>query len=197
MNKKQAFIFFGIVGSGKGTQIELLKNSLQKKQNDISFVFASPGEGYRKLINENYYTGMIVRETLEKGYLQPDFLTNGLVVNNIAFNITENSCLIADGYPRTINQSKLLEEIFSYYEISNIHIVYIEVTKEEAIKRMKLRARSDDTDIGIAKRFDEYVNNVIPSMDYFKGKAGYEIHVINGEQTIENVHNDIINSLKI
>jgi adenylate kinase family enzyme len=46
-------------------------------------------------------------------------------------------------------------------------------------------------------RFDEYVNNVIPSMNYFKDKAGYNLHAINGEQSIEAVHQDIIKALKL
>ena len=53
----------------------------------------------------------------------------------------------------------------------------------------------DDTDEGISNRFDEYVNNVIPSMKYFEGKEGYTLYKINGEQSILNVHNEIINSI--
>lgn len=197
MKTPQTFVFFGIVGSGKGTQIELLEKYLKANNLVEDVVFASPGIGYRKLINEGYYTGQIVKLTLEKGYLQPDFLTNGLVVSNIAFGIKENSCVIADGFPRTLNQSKALEEILTYYKRENVHIIYIELSKEEATKRMKLRGRSDDTDEGIAQRFDEYVNNVIPAMNYFKGKEGYVMHTINGEQPIEDVHKDLIKSLGI
>jgi thymidylate kinase len=32
-------------------------------------------------------------------------------------------------------------------------------------------------------------------MNYFKEKENYEIYTINGEQTIENVHRDIIKAL--
>ena len=63
------------------------------------------------------------------------------------------------------------------------------------MKRNLLRGRADDTEEGLAKRFDEYVNNVVPSMNYFKGKEGYEIYSINGEQTIENVHIHLISAI--
>ena len=33
-------------------------------------------------------------------------------------------------------------------------------------------------------------------MNYFKGKRNYAIYTINGEQTVENVHKDIIKALK-
>jgi adenylate kinase len=197
MKTPQTFIFFGIVGSGKGTQIELLQKYLKEKDSSFESVYAYPGNQYRKLIGEGHYTGQIVKTTLEKGYLQPDFLTNALVINHIAFSMKENSCFIADGYPRTIKQSESFEEILKYYGRDTAHVVYIELSKEEAIKRMKLRGRSDDTDEGIAQRFDEYVNNVIPAMNYFKDKPSYTMHTINGEQSIDDVHKELISSLGI
>ena len=47
----------------------------------------------------------------------------------------------------------------------------------------------------MAQRFDEYESNVTPGMNYFKNKAGYTIYTINGEQSVENVHKDIIKAL--
>lgn len=197
MNKPSTFVFFGIVGSGKGTQIELLEKYIKEHNIANDVVFASPGIAYRKLVSDGYYTGQIVKTTLEKGYLQPDFLTIGLVSNTLAFGMKENSVIIADGFPRTIAQSEALEKMLTYYGREVVDIIYIELSKEEAIKRMKLRGRSDDTDEGMIARFDEYVNNVIPSMNYFKDKAGYNLHAINGEQSIEAVHQDIIKALNL
>ena len=77
----------------------------------------------------------------------------------------------------------------------NIKIIYIELSKEEAMKRNLLRGRHDDTEEGLAKRFNEYENKVIPAMNYFKDTPGYKIYTINGEQSVEDVHKDIINDL--
>lgn len=197
MNTPHTFIFFGIVGSGKGTQVELLEKYLKEHSLAEDIVLASPGVGYRKLVSEGYYTGQIVKTSMEQGYLQPDFLTNGLVTSTLAFDMKENSTIFADGYPRTIEQSRAFEEMLSYYGRANAHIIYIEVNKDEAIKRMKLRGRSDDTEEAIVQRFDEYMNNVIPAMNYLKDKPGYILHTITGEQSIESVHTDIIKALGI
>jgi adenylate kinase len=197
MNKSHTFVFFGIVGSGKGTQVELLQKYLKDNNIALDVLYVSPGVEYRKIISGETYTGKIVKESLEKGFLQPDFLTISFFTNILASSMKEDTTLIADGYPRTIAQSEAFEKAMEFYKRNDFHIIYIEVGKEEAVKRMKLRARSDDTDEAIAKRFDEYVNNVIPAMNYFKDKQGYTIHTVNGEQSIEQVHTDIIKSLNI
>ncbi len=195
MSQPLTFMFFGIVGSGKGTQVTLLEKYLKDNNIASDVLFTSTGNEYRKVIQSNSYTGQIVKSTLEKGYLQPNFLTISLFINILISQMKENTSFIADGFPRTIDQSQAFEQAMHFYNRSNVHVVYIEVGREEAIKRMKLRNRSDDTDEGIAKRFDEYINNVIPAMNYFKDKSGYMLHTINGEQSINDVHKDIIKAL--
>jgi len=190
----QTFIFFGIAGSGKGTQVELLINVL-KKQDGRECLFTSTGNEYRKLIKSGNYTSTLVKDSVTRGVLQPDFLTTTLFTNILISDLIADINLIADGYPRTMVQSESFEAMMKFYKRNDIKVIYIEVGKEEAIKRMMLRGRHDDTKEGIAKRFDEYKNNVIPAMDYFKGKKDYTIYTINGEQSVEDVHKDIINKL--
>lgn len=188
------FMFYGIVGSGKGTQIKLLMDFLKQKSG-LESVYAGTGDGFRKLLETDNYTASLVKDSMLRGELQPDFLTTSLFTSILISSLNKDKYLFADGYPRTIVQSENFEEMMKYFKRENIKIIYIELSKEEATKRMKLRARPDDTDEGIAKRLNEYINNVVPSMNYFKEKEGYEIFTINGEQSIEDVHSEIINKL--
>lgn len=197
MNKPYTFLFFGIAGSGKGTQIELLDKYLKEKNPDSKFTVAYPGSEFRKLITSGSYTGKLVKATLEQGWLQPNFLTISLFTDILINSLDEHTHLAVDGFPRTITQSEVFEAAMDFYKRENVKIVYIKVEKEEAVKRMKLRGRSDDTDEGIAKRFDEYINNVVPAMMYFKDKGGYTIYTINGEQSIEDVHQELIKTLEL
>ena len=190
----QTFVFFGNVGSGKGTQVDLLVKALfQKDGRDC--VHTSTGNEYRKLIESGNYTGSIVKNSVTRGEIQPDFLTNALFTNILTANLSAEKHLIADGYPRTIVQSRTFEAMMKFYKRENVKIIYIELSQAEAKKRNLLRGRHDDTEEGLERRFAEYVNNVIPAMNYFKDKAGYQIFTINGEQTIEKVHQEIINKL--
>jgi len=191
----QTFVFFGQVGSGKGTQVDLLRDYLTKNNIASDILYTSTGAEFRKIIESGNYTGQIVRESLEKGFLQPNFLTTGLFTNILINGMKEETCLIADGYPRTIAQSESFEAMMKFYQRDNIKIIYIELSEEEAMKRNLLRGRSDDTEEGLKKRFNEYKNNVVPAMNYFLEKEGYEVLTINGEQSVEDVHKDIISKL--
>ncbi len=190
----QTFVFFGQVGSGKGTQVELLAGIL-KKRDGRECVQTSTGNEYRKLVESGSYAGTLVKDSMTRGELQPNFLTDAIFTNILTSSLSPEKHLIADGYPRTVAQSEVFEAMMKFFKRGDIKIIYIEVGKEEAIKRMLLRGRHDDTKEGIAKRFDEYENNVIPAMNYFKNKEGYTIYTINGEQTVESVHKDIIKAL--
>lgn len=190
----QTFVFFGIIGSGKGTQVKFLMDFLKEKDGRET-VYAYPGNEYRKLIESDSYVGSIIKDSLSKGHLQPDFLTDSIVTSILTSGLSPEKHLIADGYPRTTSQSKTLEAMMKFFKREPVKMIYIEISEQEAIRRNLARGRHDDTEDGITKRIEEYINNVVPSMNYFKGKEGYEIYTINGEQSREDVFKDIIKAL--
>lgn len=191
----QTFVFFGIVGSGKGTQVKLLTEFLKGKDGRET-VYAGTGEGFRKLIETDSHTADLIKEYMIRGELVADFLTTSIFANVLVSSLTPEKHLIADGYPRTVSQSQDFEAMMKFYGREEVKIIYIEVGKDEAMKRNLLRGRADDTKEGLAKRFDEYINNVIPAMNYFKDKVNYKIYTINGEQEVDKVHQDIISALE-
>lgn len=189
----RTYLFFGNVGAGKGTQVELLKKILGEGGSRV--VYISPGVEFRKFILEKGYSNLLAKNILDRGNLLPVFLVADMFANVVTRELqSPEDHLIMDGFPRSLEQVPIFESAMRFYERKNIEIVYVRISKQESIKRLKLRARHDDTDEGIAHRFEEYERNVIPSLENLRGK-GYKIHEINGEQTIDAVHEDIKNAL--
>lgn len=192
--QSQTFVFFGIVGSGKGTQVKLLMDFL-KTNGGKECVYIGTGEIFRKIAESNDENAQALKQLVNAGKLISDSDTNKLVSDAIEKQLFLDKNVIFDGYPRTVTQSKFFEEKVKSKKRDNVKIIYIELSRQEATKRNLLRGRTDDTEAGLNKRFEEYENKVIPAMNYFKNKENYKIYTINGEQTVENVHKDIIKAL--
>ena len=190
------YIFFGMPGSGKGTQIELLINYLKEKTGKDT-VSRSLGAEFRKLVDSGNFTGKLLKDTMEGGEILPDFLPNAFFLNTLTNDLSDEKHLIADAYPRTIPQAKNLEDILLFYRRSDVKMVFISLNFEEAQKRNILRGRTDDTEDSLRVRFEEYKNKTIPGMNYLKDRGLYEFCEIDGAQSIEDVHKEIVEKLKI
>ncbi len=184
----KTYVFFGNVGAGKGTQVELLKKFCQ--DNNQHVVYFSPGGEFRTLVTGDSYTGKVVKDILDNGHLLPDALTSGMFTTCLTKELRPDSTIFIDGYPRSIQQSKDFINMMDFYGRKNIEMIYIEVSKEEVIKRMKLRGRVDDTDEGISNRFAVYEGSVLPALEVLKEK-GYTLYKVNGLQTVEEVHAEV------
>jgi adenylate kinase family enzyme len=190
----KTYVFFGNVGAGKGTQIALLTQFL-KERHEQNAVYVYPGAEFRALVSQEGYTNNLVKETLDQGVLQPNFITNWVFTNALVKNLQNpGDYLFVDGYPRNLEQVDVFESAMHFYGRDAIELVYIDVSKEEAVRRMKLRARSDDTEDAIATRFEVYEKDVLPALKKME-KHHYKIHHINGEQSVDGVQDALLHAL--
>jgi len=193
--KHKAILFFGIVGAGKGTQVSLLQEHLDTQ--DQSSLYIYPGNEYRAISTQDTYISKRVKDTMDAGNLLPDSLTDGLVVSLLMEKYTGSETLILDGYPRSLRQSETLADMAKFYSIEEMTVLVIDISEEEAVKRMLSRGRSDDNQEGIQKRITVYKDQVYPSLAHLQDRMSLTVHTINGEQTIEEVHVDIKKALKL
>lgn len=188
----QTFIFFGPSGSGKGTQAGLLQEELKKKNSKRKILYLETGKKLRGLSEGESLTAKLVKEMLDKGELAPLFLPVYAWTEFLIQNLSGEEHLFLDGSPRRFEEAHILDSAIKFYKRENPIVISIEVSDEWATKLLKGRGRGDDTDEEIKKRLAWYHENVIKAIEYFKNNSYYKFVPINGEQSIEDVHKEIM-----
>lgn len=197
MDKPQTYIFIGRSGSGKGTQIKLLREYIEKIKGDMTSYSFVMGDTLRSFMKGDGYAQNMIKDITKSGLLVPDLITNSFFVSELLANLSTEDYLFIDGIPRSIEQARAIIEIMNFYNRKDVVIINIEVGEEEAKKRMLLRKRPDDTEDSINARFNFYGQNVLPAIQYLKEKSGFNYLLIDGEKSIEEIHSDILKSLKL
>lgn len=193
-NQKQAYIFIGRSGCGKGTQVELLINYLK---NDLgrSVFDLQTGDKFREFVKGESYSSKLAKEINDKGELQPMFLVLALWSSALIENLKGDEDVVFDGMPRKKDQADVLDSVFGFYGYGKAKVVYINVSREWATERLLARGRGDDEAKKIETRQNWFDTDVVPVLEFYKNHSNYEFLDINGEQTIENVHKEIMGKL--
>lgn len=196
--KPQTFLFYGRSGSGKGTQVELLIKYLEEQTPKMKALHVETGALLRDFVaKDTGYTGKKVKETIESGGLLPEFVPIALWGDFMFKNVSSDVHIVCDGVARRLPEAPVLDSAFRYYDRESPHIVLINVSPEWAMDRLLARGRVDDTKEGITKRSEWFDSNVRPAIKFFEDNPYYKFHNINGEQTVESVHSEIIKAVNI
>lgn len=188
-------ILFGPPGAGKGTQSQYLVESCNYTQ-------ISTGDLLRDEIKKNTELGKEILSKVDVGDFVNDEIVNSLI-DEIVSNKKYHNKLIFDGYPRNIFQAKNLDNIMSKNNQSIGAIIYLDVTRDiiekrilgrivcekcnvtlneyldnEQIKNHKcgneyLKKRKDDNSKTIINRYDTFVKETNPLLDYYSKKTTF------------------------
>lgn len=191
---KGVYIFIGQSGSGKGTQVELLKKKILSLDKDAKIFDLETGNVFRELIKGKTYTGKLTREMIEKGKLPPSFLGVHAWSHSIIENYTGDQHVFIDGTPRVAEEVPELCSTFEFFDWYP-HVFYIVVSDEWSYDRLKARGRADDNETDIWGRIEWFHTSVVPAIELLKQSDRVTFHSIAGEQTIECVHKDICHEL--
>ena len=184
-------IIFGPPGAGKGTQAKYLVNKLNSFQ-------VSTGDMLREEIKKNTTIGKNIINNMNEGKFVDDEIVNKLL-ENVIFDPDKMNKLIFDGYPRTINQAKNLDNLLNKSNQKIDFIFFLNVKKDSIIKRIEkrkvLEKRSDDDSETILKRYDTYMDVTKPVLDFYSKKENY--HEIDGSLEIDNISQKIAEILNV
>jgi adenylate kinase len=192
---QQTIIFLGPQGCGKGTHAELLETYLQKTDSSRPVLYFSAGKQLRAFVQEKSYTADLNRSIIEKGGLLPTFLSVHVFADQLMREMKGNEHLLIDGFPRTEDQVPVLDSALRFYKREKPVVMYINISDEEAVKRLLKRGRADDTEEGIRARLAWTREHMDPILAWFRANSMYRVVEINGERTIEEVHADIDKAL--
>ena len=135
---------------------------------------------------------------MNEGKFVEDEIVNKLL-EKIIFDTNKKNKLIFDGYPRTINQAKNLENLLNKSNQKIEHVLFLNVDKDSIIKRIEkrkvLEKRSDDDANTILKRYDTYMEVTKPVLDYYS--KNYNFHEVDGSMKIEGISQKIEEILKV
>jgi len=190
--KPYVFLFIGRSGCGKGTQADLLKKYLEANDaRPVLYLYA--GDKMRKLTDEEKtFTSKLANEIMLSGDKQPNFLAIWAWSNDLVEKMEPETHLVFDGCPRAVEEALILDEAFKFYKREIIKPILIDVSREWVMDKLLKRKRFDDTEEKINHRLNYYEKYVKPALDYYDEQSKNKIIKINGEQTIEEVHNELI-----
>jgi len=193
----QTFIFIGRSGAGKGTQAKMIQEYLKKINPQREVLAIQTGAEFRAFIQGDSLTQKLSREIYEKAAFQPEFLAVYMWTNVLVNKYTADEHLVMDGLPRQYHEAGVLDSVFSFYKLEKPHVIYLDVSKEEAANRMLARKRVDDVPEEIEARLKWFEVQVFPTLDFYKDNPNYDYHVIAGERPPEEVHADIVAKTKL
>lgn len=187
--------FFGISGAGKGTQAALLKDVLTR-DSDLDVLHLEMGERLRGVAAGGGPTAQRITELQKAGRLVPEFIPSHVVTTFFFNEFTGTEHLIFEGM-RRLQQVNVLDEALSFYDRADYDVVVIELSREDAHERLKMRGRADEAkEAAILSRFEWYERETLPAIAELE-KRGRKVHRIDGRPSIEEIHHAILKALNV
>ena len=185
-------IFIAPPAAGKGTQSELLCEK-------YGYVHISTGDLLRG-VDATSELGIEVNNIMQSGSLVSDEIIFKLIEERLSRDDVKNG-IILDGFPRTLNQAKVYEELQNKLGLTDYVVIFINISEEMAMGRalgrlgcpkcgrifhkasvqmmpktegicddcnVELVSRDDDNEESFKKRFNTYIENTKPLIDYYK-----------------------------
>ena len=195
----KCIILLASPGAGKGTASDYIENKYGYKHISSGSLLRNEA-----LVNKE------IKSLIDNG----KFVSDELVMDVLKRNINSNN-IILDGIPRNLNQAKLLDSLFKENNIDLDKVIFIDIDKEIAAKRVinrltcdkckrvynkelidskvcmicggNLITREDDTKEVFEKRYDTYLKETKPLVDYYKDRL---VKIYNND-TLDSLYSNL------
>lgn len=202
-------ILMGCPGAGKGTQSA-------KLQQELHLEHISTGDVLRAEIAAGTDLGKQISGLIAAGNLVPDGLMISILEQRVK---AAKGGIIFDGFPRTVAQAQALDEMLKRLQRDITAVIMIDLPESEVVKRLSTRrlckkcgkpaptstqatcecggelyVRADDAPESVKHRLEVYRKDTLPVKNYYVNSGKYV--EVNGQQTPEQVFEDIVQVLK-
>lgn len=210
---KKQIVFLGKPGAGKGT----IAAEISKR---YGIIHISTGNIFRDEIASKSDLGIKVSKIVESGQYVPDEITNEIVRKKIVEMINNKKIFMLDGYPRTEEQAKFLDNIKGL----EYDVIMLDVPQDIIIERLSgrrqclncklnyhikfnppklenicdicqtpLTTRKDDSAESIKTRLKVYEEQTQPVIDYYQNSN--RVHLFDGSGKVEDIVDNIVRDL--
>ena len=156
-------LLIGPPGAGKGTQAQRLSEAL-------GVPAISTGDIFREHLRNETELGLQAKAYMDAGDNVPDSLTNDLVRDRLSQPDAAEGFLL-DGYPRTTDQVRALDEFLAAHDASMDAVVELVAEPDIVVERLKKRAldqgRADDDETVVRHRLEVYARQTAPLIDVY------------------------------
>ncbi len=157
------FLLIGPPGAGKGTQAARLAAA-------YGIPAISTGDIFRSNVKQGTELGTQAKQYMDAGDNVPDSLTNALIRDRLEDPDAHGGFLL-DGYPRTADQVRELDEFLASHGTSLDSVVELVADPDVVVERLRKRAidqgRSDDDESVVRHRLDVYQEQTAPLIDIY------------------------------
>jgi len=178
-------LILGAPGSGKGTQGKILAERLGLPK-------ITTGDLLRAAMKTGTPVGAEAKKYYDAGKLVPDSVVLGMIKDELVRPEAKDGAVL-DGFPRTAAQAELVDKTLAERMQRLNHILLLDVTEEELVKRMRARAategRSDDTPEAIAERLRVYQRDTAPLIAHYAQRG--IVHRVPGIGTVDQIAEEI------
>jgi len=156
-------LLIGPPGAGKGTQAVRLAEI-------YGIPAISTGDIFRSNVKNGTELGTKAKAFMDAGDNVPDSLTNELIRDRLGRDDAQDGFLL-DGYPRTTDQVRELDEFLASHGAALDAVVELEADPEVVVGRLRKRAleqgRSDDTEAVVRHRLEVYSEQTAPLVSVY------------------------------